>query len=146
MEHWIHTQLGNLVEVKSGIGFPKELQGKAKGSYPVYKVGDISKAFLMNNAFVDKAENYVSNEEVKILKGSIFREGSTVFAKIGEAVKLNRRGYISQPGLADNNVMAVIPLDNSLDRFIYFFLNTVDYQKQHAQPQFLLSEKEILRI
>ena len=126
MEHWIHTQLGNLVEVKSGIGFPKELQGKAKGSYPVYKVGDISKAFLMNNAFVDKAENYVSNEEVKILKGSIFREGSTVFAKIGEAVKLNRRGYISQPGLADNNVMAVIPLDNSLDRFIYFFLNTVD--------------------
>ena len=126
MEHWIHTQLGNLVEVKSGIGFPKELQGKAKGTYPVYKVGDISKAFLMNNAFVDKAENYVSNEEVKILKGSIFREGSTVFAKIGEAVKLNRRGYISQPGLADNNVMAVIPLDNSLDRFIYFFLNTVD--------------------
>ena len=56
----------------------------------------------------------------------VFREGTTLFAKIGEAVKLNRRAFVRRKGLADNNVMAAVPYLSDMDRFIYYFLKTID--------------------
>ncbi|WP_417516473.1 restriction endonuclease subunit S [Marinobacter sp.] len=123
---WATTTLGDLSEVKSGVGFPKKYQGQSYGDYPVYKVGDVSRAVTQGQGLLNAANHYVTREEAGALKGVIFRAGSTLFAKIGEAVKLNRRAFVMRPGLADNNVMAVIPLLNESNKYLHYFLRTVD--------------------
>lgn len=123
---WATVTLGDLSEVKSGVGFPKKYQGQSSGDYPVYKVGDVSRAVTLRQGLLNSANHYVTTEEAGTLKGVIFRTGSTLFAKIGEAVKLNRRAFVMRPGLADNNVMAVVPLLNESDRYLHYFLRTVD--------------------
>ncbi|WP_083007729.1 restriction endonuclease subunit S [Halomonas sp. GT] len=123
---WARASLGELSKVKSGVGFPKKYQGQSSGDYPVYKVGDISRAVTQGQGKLNAANHYVTTDEAAALKGAIFRTGSTLFAKIGEAVKLNRRAFVICPGLADNNVMAVIPLLHESDRYLHYFLRTVD--------------------
>lgn len=123
---WTMTALGDLSEVKSGVGFPKKYQGQSSGDYPVYKVGDVSRSVTQAQGLLGSANHYVNTEEAAALKGVIFRSGSTLFAKIGEAVKLNRRAFVILPGLADNNVMAVVPLLRESDRYLHYFLRTVD--------------------
>jgi len=123
---WIESPLSELAIVQAGIGFPKKYQGESSGKYPVYKVGDVSRAYLNNKALLNIAEHYVSEEVAKELKGKIFPESSILFAKIGEALKLNRRVKVSREGLADNNVMAVVPKDNVDNNYLFRFLQYYD--------------------
>jgi|14_taG_2_1085336.scaffolds.fasta_scaffold03853_3 type I restriction enzyme S subunit len=125
-EGWASVKLGSIVRVSSGVGFPKKYQGKPTGIYPVYKVGDISQSIVTNNGDLTHANHHVDVEQANELKGEVFSEGTTLFAKIGEAVKLNRRAFVLKPGLADNNVMAVLPHKEEFNRFIYHFMRTVD--------------------
>lgn len=126
-EGWSCTFLGEVGSVQSGIGFPHKYQGMTSGDYPVYKVGDVSRGVTQNKGQLQSANNYVTAEVAKILKGQIFELGSTLFAKIGEALKLNRRGFVITPGLADNNVMGYKALRGVDDRFIYYFCCTQDF-------------------
>lgn len=123
---WITAKLGSVVYVKSGIGFPPHYQGKTDDQYPVYKVGDISRAVLNARGLLKIAENYVNSTETKELKGYIFPKGTTLFAKIGEAVRLNRRAFVIKEGLADNNVMGVISIINTTSSFVHYYMKTVD--------------------
>ncbi|MFM4795042.1 restriction endonuclease subunit S [Aeromonas caviae] len=125
-ETWFHITLGDVVRVSSGMGFPQKYQGKQEGIYPVYKVGDISNAVINHKGNAFLAGNYVGESEAKELKSEVFSEGVTLFAKVGEAIKLNRRAFVTRAGLADNNVMAVIPEKLISKRFIYHFMHTVD--------------------
>ncbi|WP_438404263.1 restriction endonuclease subunit S [Aeromonas hydrophila] len=125
-ETWFHITLGDVARVSSGMGFPQKYQGKQEGIYPVYKVGDISNAVINHKGKAFLAGNYIGELEAKELKGEVFSEGVTLFAKIGEAIKLNRRAFVTRAGLADNNVMAVIPENIISKRFIYYFMLTVD--------------------
>ncbi|MGV6337003.1 restriction endonuclease subunit S [Escherichia coli] len=129
-EGWVGSKLGDVVDVNSGIGFPIKYQGKSSGDYPVYKVRDISSAVARNNGNLNIAGHYVSAKEAVELRGKIFRSGTTVFAKIGEAVRLNRRAIIQTSGLADNNVMAISAILHEMDKFIFHFMNTIDLSEQ----------------
>lgn len=124
---WSLPTLAAVADVSSGIGFPNEFQGNATGDLPFYKVSDISFAVLKTSGFLGKANHYVSYAIAAKLKGHSLRVGSTVFAKIGEAVHLNRRAFVSTPCLIDNNVMAVKARFDSMDRYLHYFLKTVDF-------------------
>ncbi|WP_350634635.1 restriction endonuclease subunit S [Pseudoalteromonas sp. GW168-MNA-CIBAN-0100] len=123
---WISASLGDIANVQSGVGFPKKYQGVLDAEYPVYKVGDVSRAYLKNKANLYIAENTVSEETANLLKGKIFNEGSVLFAKIGEALKLNRRVIVTKSGLADNNVMGVTAKLKESEKYIYRFLQYFD--------------------
>ena len=125
-EGWSETTLGKFSNIQSGVGFPKKYQGKMEGTYPVYKVGDVSKGVQNNKGILTKAEYYVSETEAIEMKGKVFEIGSTLFAKIGEAVKLNRRGFVKVAGLADNNVMSVKAHLSEMDQWTHYYLKTID--------------------
>ncbi len=125
-EGWAYCPLGELSTIQSGVGFPKKFQGYSSGELPVYKVGDLSKAFLNERGVLDRAEHYVSLEVANEMKGKVFPVGSTLFAKIGEALRLNRRVSVLVSGLADNNVMGVIPYKEECKPYIYRFLQNYD--------------------
>ena len=101
------AKLGEVCDFYAGTGFPNEYQGRVTGKYPFYKVGDISKNVLEGNRELKICANYVDEEVVQKLKGSILPPKTIVFAKIGEALKLNRRAITSCECLVDNNVMGI---------------------------------------
>jgi type I restriction enzyme S subunit len=54
-------------------------------------------------------------------------EGCTVFAKIGEALRLNRRAITGVPAILDNNCMALVPNRKRVQpRYLYWFMQTID--------------------
>ena len=116
------AKLGDICTIYSGTGFPVQYQGTAEGQYPFYKVGDIAKNVTIGNKYLVFCENYVEADIVKIIKGTILPSRTVVFAKIGEAVKLNRRAITSCECLIDNNAMGIAPNESvlTLDYFFHY--------------------------
>ena len=123
-EGWTLEPLGGVSGIRAGVGFPERLQGRREGPIPVFKVGDISKAWLSGNRFLDAAQHYLTDQDVATLRAATFAGGSTVFAKIGAALHLNRRAVLANPSLVDNNVFAVTPGEAVDDLFLYYFMCT----------------------
>jgi type I restriction enzyme S subunit len=117
--------LGKVATIVSGFGFPKELQGKTEGALPFFKVGDISAAWNSGRQMLTTAQHYLSEEEARSIKARAFPKGTIVFAKIGEAIKLNRRAILGQPALVDNNVMGLVPNYEVVDhRYLFYWTLT----------------------
>ena len=116
------AKLGDICTIYSGTGFPVQYQGTAEGQYPFYKVGDIAKNVTAGNKYLVFCENYVETDIVKIIKGTVLPSRTVVFAKIGEAVKLNRRAITSCECLIDNNAMGIAPNESvlTLDYFFHY--------------------------
>ena len=127
---WVETDLGKISQIFSGDGFPTRFQGKSRGEYPFYKVGDISIAVQSGKIFLDKANNYISKEDIKLIKCKTHNLGAVVFAKIGEALKLNRRAILNQSSCIDNNVMGIYVDDKNVkQKYLYYFFLTVRLEK-----------------
>jgi type I restriction enzyme, S subunit len=124
---WVRTVLSGVSFIQSGVGFPEELQGRTNGDLPFAKVGDISKSVLKMDGLLTSASNYVSFAEAQALRAKVFPIGTTLFAKIGEAIRLNRRAIAKVAVLADNNVMGLIPeKDLTIPEYLYYFMHTID--------------------
>lgn len=123
--NWIVTTIGYICDVQSGIGFPKHLQGRTEGEVPFFKVGDISKTVLSGNKYLSRSNNYITSSDVIDLKGKLFQPQTIVFAKIGEAIKLNRRAMLKQPSLIDNNVMGIKAFSGIDFNYLYYFMRSI---------------------
>ena len=119
-------RLGDICTFYSGTGFPTKYQGKREGEFPFYKVGDIATNVQLGNRYLYLCNNYISSSEVGELKGILLPENTVVFAKIGEAVKLNRRAITSRECLVDNNVMGLCPfIDKVLVEYFFYLLKNI---------------------
>jgi type I restriction enzyme S subunit len=93
----------------AGYGFPVHLQGKRAGDLPFFKVGDISEAWKRKEARLVLAQHFLTHDEAASIRAKPLPANTTVFAKIGAAIALNRRAILSAPSLVDNNVMGLAP-------------------------------------
>jgi type I restriction enzyme S subunit len=122
------VSLGDIATIESGTVFPNALQGLGRGDYPFAKVADISQAIASGTHQISGARNYVSAETAKALRVTPFHAGTIVFAKIGEAIRLNNRAITTRPMLFDNNVMGVTPNLEVIDvNYLFYFLQTLDF-------------------
>ncbi|MCD8145577.1 MAG: restriction endonuclease subunit S [Oscillospiraceae bacterium] len=117
----MRVKLGNIAKIYTGTGFPLQYQGNTSGKYPFYKVGDISRNAQNGNIYLEDCNNYVDDDTVMAICGTIVPEHSIVFAKIGEAVKLNRRAITRCQCLVDNNAIAVCPDCNQVSLMYFFY-------------------------
>ena len=144
------AKLGEVCDFYAGTGFPNEYQGRVTGKYPFYKVGDISKNVLEGNRELKICANYVDEEVVQKLKGSILPPKTIVFAKIGEALKLNRRAITSCECLVDNNVRGVKAQNGRLnDEYLFYWLqnlNLSDYSESTTVPSVKKSRLQNIEI
>ncbi|MBE5040916.1 restriction endonuclease subunit S [Ructibacterium gallinarum] len=125
-----YMKLGDVCVFYSGTGFPSEYQGKIKGKFPFYKVGDISKNVMLGYKFLTFCDNYIDLIVAEKIKGVIVPSDTVVFAKIGEALRLNRRGITICDCLIDNNVMGIKPKTNYLNiGYFYYWMCNLDLQK-----------------
>lgn len=102
------------------------LQGKVIGTYPFAKVSDMNLAG--NSVCIREANNWVDDADLAVLKAKPFPPGTTVFAKIGEALKANRLRFLVRASVVDNNMMGAIPALNAVDpRFFFYALTRFDF-------------------
>ena len=126
-DSWIWIKMRDSCETFVGYGFPKHMQGKLSGDLPFYKVGDISDAWQQKKTYLTQANHYLTKNEAESIKAKPLPDGTTVFAKIGAAIALNRRAILAAPSLVDNNVMGLCPLPNSIDvKMLYYFMCTIE--------------------
>lgn len=127
---WIQMPLSKICNILQGYGFPVALQGKTAGKYPFSKVSDISRAVAENGGILVEAANYIDDEDLKKLRVKPIPKGATVFAKIGEALRLNRRAYVQRDCLIDNNATALKAIDGAAkDYFVYLLSQRIDLNK-----------------
>ena len=125
---WFSTSLGELCDFRSGSVFTPAFQGRAAGDYPFIKVSDMN---LSANAIcIQDANNWVSKGDLRELKARILPGDAVVFAKIGEALRQNRRRRLSGKTIIDNNMMGVVPrLERVNPLFFYYALSQFDFSE-----------------
>lgn len=127
---WKTTSLGEICGVLNGVGFPIKMQGNSTGKYSFFKVSDISNAVMNNGGILLKAANCIDDNVLLKLRAKTIPRGTTVFAKIGEALRLNRRAITSEECLIDNNVIGVKAKPKKADDyFIFLLLQLIDLER-----------------
>ncbi|MHB1399813.1 MAG: restriction endonuclease subunit S [Trichloromonadaceae bacterium] len=127
---WEEKPLAKVCNVLQGYGFPEVLQGKSKGKYPFCKVSDVSRAVAENGGLLTEAINCVGDAELLKLRAKLIPKGATVFAKIGEALRLNRRAYVQKECLIDNNFTGLKAIDEIANAyFVYLLSQLIDLNK-----------------
>lgn len=143
-------KLGQVCHFYSGTGFPVAYQGKVNGEIPFYKVGDIAANVTAGNKYLSFCSNYITQEEAIELRGTIIPQNTVVFAKIGEALKLNRRAITNCDCLIDNNAMGIAPKEGILRTGYFFYymkhLRMQDYSESTTVPSVRKSKLEQIGI
>ncbi|MDA0737798.1 MAG: restriction endonuclease subunit S [Nitrospirae bacterium] len=123
---WDVGRIADIAEVLQGYGFPERYQGQATGEYPFYKVSDISNTLAAGKVYISESANYITEDVLRELKAKPIPEGATIFAKIGEAIRSNRRAITTKSCLIDNNAAGVKRIQGkSTDLFVYFTMETI---------------------
>jgi type I restriction enzyme, S subunit len=131
-ENWVWVRLKHLVDFFSGSAFPNQYQGYNDLEIPFYKVGNLKDTD--SNYYIYSEENTIS-EEIRVkLKAKKVPKDTILFAKIGEAIRLNRRGLVPKPACIDNNLMGFKANENILDNklLLYWSLKEDFYKYSQA--------------
>lgn len=122
-KNWCWTNWGECGEFVAGSGFKNEYQGFTNYDIPFYKVSSLKTAnetgYLCDNT------NTVDETLRKKLKAALIPANSLLFAKIGEAIRLNRRAINTVPCCVDNNMMAFIPIICKL-KYAFYWSKGID--------------------
>ncbi len=118
---WPTLKLIEMCDLKAGSAFKLDQQGSIHGDVPFIKVSDFNDHG--NEISIHGARNWVSHQQIREMKAKPFPAGTTVFAKIGEALKQNRVRKIVKPTAIDNNLMGAIPrIGVVVPEYLYYCL------------------------
>jgi type I restriction enzyme S subunit len=123
---WMAGRCRDIARVLPGYGFPDKFQGKKKGQYPFYKVSDISRAIEAGRKYISEANNYVESDVLDEIRAKPVPARTIIFAKIGEAIRSNRRVITTKPAVIDNNTAGVKAMEaKSSDEFLFYLWSNV---------------------
>jgi len=124
---WEVKRLGDVCDVLQGYGFPHRFQGKQRGKYPFCKVSDVTRAVVENGGHITSAANYIDEEDLLELRAQPLPPGTTIFARIGEALRSNNRAITDVSCVIDNNVGGLKALqDIAIDYFVFCLAQRID--------------------
>ena len=123
---WTKGRCRDVAEVLTGYGFPERFQGRKIGQYPFYKVSDISRAVERGEKYISEANNYVDAEVLKEIRAKTVGRGTVIFAKIGEAIRSDRRTVVTKSAVIDNNTAGVKAMTAKIsDEFLFYLWSNV---------------------
>lgn len=124
-DNWCWTQWKMCGEFVVGSAFKEKYQGIPDLEIPFYKVGSLK--YADNNGLLYDSDNTIDEDIRGILKAKLIPSYSVLFAKIGEAIRLNRRALNYKPCCIDNNLMAFIADNNCYFKYVLYWSMTVDF-------------------
>lgn len=123
---WKTGRCREIARVLPGYGFPHKFQGNKTGQFPFYKVSDISRAFEKGKKYISETKNYIENDVLDEIRGKPVPAGTIIFAKIGEAIRSNRRVITPKPAVIDNNTAGLKAIETkSSDEFLFHLWSNV---------------------
>ena len=126
-DDWVECKFKDLGTVKSGVGFSNKYQGHVDLKYNVYKVSDMN--LKGNEKIMNKSNNTVDEEILSEMGAKLIDVPSIIFAKVGEAIFLNRKRIAKPNFLIDNNMMAFSPNNAVKLEFMYYLSTTINFGK-----------------
>ena len=126
-DEWKVCKFKDLGTVKSGVGFSNKYQGHLDLDYNVYKVSDMN--LKGNEKVMTKSNNTIDDSILNDMGAKLIREPSIIFAKVGEAIFLNRKRIAKPHFLIDNNMMAFSPNNNVDLEFMYYLTTSINFGK-----------------
>jgi type I restriction enzyme, S subunit len=123
---WTDRTLGSFAEARGGTAFPIALQGRSAGQLPFYKVSDMNADG--NSAWMRRANNYISEAELRELGGRAFDAKTIAFPKVGATIYTNKKRILASKAVVDNNVMGVTVTYSvaCLPEFLFYWFHGVD--------------------
>jgi type I restriction enzyme S subunit len=123
---WRVVRLGEVAEVRGGTAFPPEYQGRQGGKYPFYKVSDMN--LPGNEIYMQKANNWLDEQTVRILRAKPFVKNTVIFPKIGAAIHTNKKRILTTDALVDNNVMGVTicKYEQCHPGYLFYWFESID--------------------
>ncbi len=119
------TKLKYVARIGGGAGFPPEEQGQTGNELPFCKVNALESS--TSDGILSAPWDTVSSATAEKLGAHIFKPGSTVFAKVGAALLLNRFRQINCRACLDNNKMGLEPDQSRVSpRYLMYALSTKD--------------------
>ena len=142
-ENWCWVNWGSVGDFIAGSGFKNEYQGFTGYEIPFYKVGSLKNSDASGLIY---AFSNTINEEIRSkLKATLIPPNSILFAKIGEAIKLNRRSVNRIACCIDNNMMAFVP--KCVMRYAFYWscgIDLYDYTNATTVPAIRKSDLEAI--
>lgn len=93
------------------------------GEYPFIKVSDMN--LPGNERFIQRSNNWIRKADAS--KYRLHPPGAVVFAKIGEALRANRRRVLVRETIIDNNMMSAAPKGGINPAFLLYVLEGIDF-------------------
>jgi len=116
---WVWVKWKVCGSLTAGNGFSPSMQGFEEYDIPFYKVGSLklgdSYGILYDTA------NTINDNMRKKMKATLIPKNSVIFAKIGEAIRLNRRCLNDRPCCIDNNLIAFSTNETCLHKYVYYW-------------------------
>lgn len=145
--NWIWVKWGSMGEFVAGSGFKPKYQGRLGLEIPFLKVGSLKE--VDGYGFVHDESNTISEEDRLELRAKLIPKNALLFAKVGEAIRLNRRALVSRSSCIDNNTMSFTCSQKINYRYIYFFSRTLDLydiSNSTTVPSIRKSDLELISI
>ena len=126
---WQVVRLGDVADVRSGVGFPLERQGRRSGTYLFIKVSDMNLGG--NETYIRTANNFVDEADVRELGATVFVPGTVVFPKVGAAIATNKKRALTVPTIIDNNIVGITVSDAKRcdARFLHAWFESVSLEQ-----------------
>lgn len=126
---WAVVKVGDLASVKQGCTFSRNHQGKRSGKWLWAKVGDLDKAG--SEIWLRTADNYVTDDIREMVGARPFRAGTTVFPRVGAALKTNKKRILAQDSIVDDNVLAVTVEQRDLcdDLYLFYWFASISLER-----------------
>lgn len=143
-ENWCWVHWGDCGEFISGSGFKNQYQGFTQYNIPFYKVSSLK--FSSSDGYINDESNTINEKTRSDLKAVLIPVNSILFAKIGEAIRLNRRSLNAVPCCIDNNMMAFVP-SACIYKYAFYWSKGIDlygYTNATTVPAIRKSDLEVI--
>ncbi|MCR8643547.1 restriction endonuclease subunit S [Paenibacillus sp. N1-5-1-14] len=125
-DHWRMAAWGEVGTFHHGSAFPHAYQNNSQEAISFYKVGSLRE--VGSDGHLPRAKDTISEESRIGLRAALVPANAIVFAKIGEAIKLNRRALLQHPACIDNNLIAFSCQSTIVHhRYVYYWSQAVNF-------------------
>ena len=126
LKKYTYAKLSTIATVKGGDSFPSVLQGNTnENDLPFYKVSDMNT--VGNEKKMVISQNYIATDKIgNGINVTVFKEGTIIFPKVGQAIGTNKKRILSRKAAVDNNTMAVTLFSDSVN--VEYLYSYFDYE------------------
>ena len=127
-ESWSVYTLGDFAVSRQGYTFKPKYQGQKQGKWMYSKVSDMEKAG--NELYILRTANYIDDDVLEEIKAKPFEAETTIFPRVGAALRTNKKRLLKVPSLVDDNIMTLVVIDKEkcLPKYLYRWMESINLE------------------